>query len=73
MSSEKPPQSCGGKFGKVIPFADPEVETSEKTEEKEVAIKELSKPEKVAVLTDDGIVSAGEAFIIKVMKFKKVT
>jgi hypothetical protein len=56
--------------GIIIPFADPE--NSEKTGEKEESVKVLPKPENVAILMDDAIVSAGEAFVIKIMKFKKL-
>ena len=55
--------------GRVIPFADPDT----KNEEAAAKVKELSKPRNIAILMDDAIVSAGEAFIIKAMRNRKVT
>lgn len=53
--------------GKLIPLSDT------KTETPRPPIKELPKPQNVAILMDKGIYSAGEAAILSAMKSKKVT
>ncbi len=55
--------------GKIIPLADPGEEEEKPDEIKE----ELARPQNVAILIGAGTVSAAEAFVIKVMKYSKVT
>lgn len=60
--------------GRLVLFNDPKDESAvSNSEEKAEEVKETPKPQNVAILMDDSIVSAGEAFIIKAMKNKKVT
>ncbi|HUF03907.1 MAG TPA: S41 family peptidase [Aridibacter sp.] len=57
--------------GELVPFNDPPKDAAVPPDVPDVM--GMAKPRNVAVLIDDSIVSAGEAFIIRLMKSKKVT
>lgn len=55
-------------LGKVVPFADaPETEAGDDT------APAAASPQRVAILVDSGVVSAGEAFVMSAMRSQKVT